>query len=426
MKKKILYYGRAVLALVIGVMSVLAFAGVFYPVRIFDVQFTALLQRVAVDFSVAAVILLGLLLVLTLLFGRFYCSTLCPFGLLQELFMTVFRRKTGGQKNLPFKYFLAVVMFGFLAGGTVLAARWLDPYTLFGSAASGAWIGLTAVVLVLILVWFKGHFFCVNICPVGVVLGLLSKIALNKIYIENDKCVSCGLCARKCPTGSIDFKNKTVDNETCIKCFKCLNQCHKDSLHYGIKPAKIVPFSPARRRLLVSTAFAAFVAATIRGGMDFARAAVGKLKKAVLPAGAGNADDFANRCLNCNLCVQNCPMKIIKKANEDYLTVHIDYGDNFCDYNCHKCSEVCPSGAIKKITLEQKQKTQIALAMVDEDTCVKCGLCVRECPRQIIRKADGAYPQISTDECIGCGACQSVCPVKAITMLPVEKQKILG
>ena len=74
MKKKILYYGRAVLALVIGVMSVLAFAGVFYPVRIFDVQFTALLQRVAVDFSVAAVILLCLLLALTLLFGRFYCS----------------------------------------------------------------------------------------------------------------------------------------------------------------------------------------------------------------------------------------------------------------------------------------------------------------------------------------------------------------
>lgn len=425
MKNKILKYGRATMAIVVGIACFLAFTGKFYAIRIFDVQLTALLQRLLVDFSVVAVVLFCLLSIFTLLFGRIYCSVLCPFGLLQELLLLGFRRKVSVQKNLPYKYFLAVIMFGFLAGGTVLVARWLDPYTLFGSAVSGTYLGLTAVVLVAVLTWFKGRFFCANICPVGVVLGLVSKIALNKVYIENDKCVSCGLCARKCPVGCIDFKNKMVDNETCIKCFKCLDQCHKGSLHYGIQPAKEVHFSPNRRRILTSVAFLAFIGASIRGGINFTKATYGKLKNVVLPAGAGNADDFANRCLNCNLCIKNCPMKIIRKANEDYLTVHIDYGDNFCDYNCHKCSEICPSGAIKKITLEQKQKTQIALAAVDESICVKCGLCVRECPRQIIRKEQGGFPEISPDECIGCGACRSICPVQAISITPVAQQRVL-
>lgn len=155
---------------------------------------------------------------LTLLFGRVYCSTLCPLGLFQEFLMLLFRRKVPTEKNRPYKYFLAAVVFGALIGGTVCLVRLIDPYTLFGSAASGAYWGLAALVLLTVLVWFKGRLFCSNICPVGAVLGLVSKYAVNKIYIENDKCVSCGLCAAKCPTGSIDFKNKKVDNETCIKC----------------------------------------------------------------------------------------------------------------------------------------------------------------------------------------------------------------
>ena len=158
---------------------------------------------------------------------------------------------------------------------------------------------------------------------------------------------------------------------------------------------------------------------------DLGKAVAAKVKKTVLPAGAGNAEDFANRCLNCNLCVQNCPMQIIKKADGDYPAVHIDYTDGFCDYDCRKCSEICPSGAIKRLTLAEKQKTQIGLAVINENTCIKCGLCVMKCPRGAISKEDGSFPLINTDECIGCGACQNACPVKAITVMPIEQQKIL-
>lgn len=416
---------RISLAVAVGILTILAFAGLFYPLKIFDAQITALLQRLLVDFSLSAVILLFVLLVMTLLCGRIYCSVLCPLGLFQEFLMLLYRRRTPVQKSRPYKYFLAAAVFGVLAGGTVWLVRLIDPYTLFGSAASGAWLGGTVLFLLAVLVWFKGRLFCTNICPVGAVLGLLSKHALNQIYIENDKCVSCGLCASKCPTGSIDFKNKKVDNETCIKCFNCLENCHRGSLHFGVKPAEPIPFSPARRRYLAGGAVIAVFALAVRGGIELSRTVAAKIKKIILPAGAGNAENFANRCLNCNLCVQNCPMKIIKKADGDYPAVHLDYTDSFCDYDCNICAQVCPSGAIRRLTLAEKQKTQIGLAAVNENVCIKCGLCVMKCPRQAISREEGGFPQVNNSSCIGCGACQNACPVKAITIVPVEKQNSL-
>ncbi len=403
----------------------MAFAGLFYPIQVFDVQLTALLQRVLVDFSLFAAVLLVALLIISLLFGRIYCSMLCPLGLYQEFLMLLLRRRVPVQKNRPYKYFLAAVVFGALIGGTAFLVRLIDPYTLFGSAASGAWLGLGVLLALAVLVWFRGRLFCSNICPVGVVLGLISKHALKQIYIEKDKCVSCGLCAAKCPTGSIDFKNKTVDNETCIKCFKCLGGCRRGGIHYGSKPSEKIAFNPARRRLLVSGAVVAVLALAVKGGVELGKTIAAKVKKVILPAGAGNAEDFANRCLNCNLCVQNCPMKILKKADGDYPAVHVDYTDGFCDYDCNRCSAICPSGAIKRLTLAEKQKTQIGLAVINEEVCIKCGLCVMKCPRQAISREDGSFPLVDAGGCIGCGACKAACPVKAITIVPVEKQRIL-
>ena len=418
-------YLRGGLAVVVGIMAVLAFAGLFYPIQVFDVQLTALLQRVLVDFSLFAAVLLAALLIISLLFGRIYCSMLCPLGLYQVFLMLLFRRRVPVQKNRPYKYFLAAVVFSALIGGTAFLVRLIDPYTLFGSAASGAWLGLGDLLALAVLVWFRGRLFCSNICPVGVVLGLISKHALKQIYIEKDKCVSCGLCAAKCPTGSIDFKNKTVDNETCIKCFKCLGGCRRGGIHYGSKPSEKIAFNPARRRLLVSGAVVAVLALAVKGGVELGKTIAAKVKKVILPAGAGNAEDFANRCLNCNLCVQNCPMKILKKADGDYPAVHVDYTNGFCDYDCNRCSAICPSGAIKRLTLAEKQKTQIGLAVINEEVCIKCGLCVMKCPRQAISREDGSFPLVDAGGCIGCGACKAACPVKAITIVPVEKQRIL-
>ena len=193
--------------------------------------------------------------------------------------MLLFRRRTRFRPNRPYKYFLAALVFGALIGGTAVLVRLIDPYTLFGSAAGGAWLGLSISALLAVLVWFRGRLFCSNICPVGAVLGIISKHAVNKIYIEKSQCVSCGLCASRCPTGSIDIKNKTVDNETCIKCFNCLSRCPRNSLHYGTAPIPAAPFSPTRRKLLTGGAVAAIFVLALKSGIDLGKAVAAKVKK---------------------------------------------------------------------------------------------------------------------------------------------------
>ena len=429
MKNKFLLYGRYLVAVVVFVLCVMALIGYAYPVKIFDIQFVPALQYGLISGLGVTFILFVALIVLTLVFGRVYCSTLCPLGLYQEILTIVFKpfykkRKKQTMKHYRVAYFGAMILFGALCGGTVVLLRLFDPYSVAGNAFSGAWFGIGFVTALSVLVFFKKRFFCVNICPVGVILGILSRFSPYQIRIDTDKCKTCGLCARECPCGSIDFKNHTVNNETCVKCFKCLPHCAHQALFYGLPKKKLIAFSLKRRQLLWAGAVVAVFGAAFKSGAALSQLAVRKIKKVILPAGSENVEKFANRCLNCNLCVQNCPMKIIKPATAEVPFVHLDYGDKYCDFDCHKCSEICPSGAIKHLTLLQKQRTKIATALVREDMCISCGLCVRECPKHIIIKEDGEVPIIRFDECIGCGKCASVCPVKAISIVPVNQQVV--
>jgi ferredoxin len=427
---KILKYVRFLIAIAVFVLCGLAFWGKFYSIKIFDFQFAAALQSGIISgLGISAVLLMALIL-LTLLFGRVYCSTLCPLGLYQEFLTILFtpfykKRKFQTMKHHIAVYFLAAILFGTLFGGTVVLLRMLDPYSVAGNAMSGAWFGLGFVIALTVLVFFKKRFFCTNICPVGAVLGLISRFSLFKIRIDTDKCKMCSLCARSCPCGSIDFKNHTVDNETCVKCFKCLSYCSHGALYYGLPKTEKPAFNINRRKFITAGLVLATFGAAFKGGIELSKKMATKVKNVILPAGSGDVQDFANRCLNCNLCVQNCPMKIIKPANTKTPFVHLDYGDKYCDFNCHKCSSVCPSGAIKRMTLKEKQNTKIANAVINEDICIKCGICSMECPKNIIIKEDGEFPLIQFDKCIGCGKCANACPVKAISIEPVNKQVTL-
>lgn len=421
---KNLYKIRAAVSAVVFFLALLGIAGIFYPVKIFDVQFAPLIQRVFADFSIAAITLLLGLILITLLFGRFYCSVICPFGILQEIAALIFKNnKNKFTPSYPVKYFISAAVFGILAGGSAIALRYIEPYTYFGSSFTFAILGIAASVTVLAIVFFKNRFFCTNICPVGVILGLLSKISLNKIYIDKSNCVSCGMCERNCQSSCINSKEKSIDNETCVKCMKCLGVCPKNAVKYGQKPKEDIKFSIKRRQVIISAAAIALFGGMVKTGMILKDKAVQKIKEIILPPGAGSVEEFSNKCFNCNLCVANCPDKVLVKADKNFPTVHLDYSSNhYCDKNCNKCSQVCPTGAIKRLSSEEKQKTRIGMAMIDKEKCSKCGLCSFSCPYGAITKADGEFPVLDASKCVGCGKCKSQCPSEAINVFAVKKQ----
>ena len=301
MKGNILYRVRLVIALIIFIFAVIGLLGVFYPVKIFDVQFLPVIQRVFIDFSVAALVILLLLMGLTFLFGRIYCSLVCPFGILQEIFCFVknrFRKNScTKQINFPLKYFVSAIVWGLLIGGSAIAIRYIEPYTLFGSAVSGATLGCSAFVIILVAVLLKDRVFCSNFCPVGTVLGLIAKCSLNKIYMT-EKCISCGMCEKNCPSGCINSKEKSVDNEICIKCFKCLSVCPKDAIILGIKPKPEIKFNLKRRKILIAGTVAALFGAMIKSGIEIKDKIAEKLKDVILPPGAVDKERFFNKALS--------------------------------------------------------------------------------------------------------------------------------
>lgn len=417
---------RQAVAGIVFLLAVIGIFGIFYGVKVFDIQLMPVVQKLIVDFSVVTLVVVAILAGITFVFGRIYCSILCPFGILQEIVgfvkNKIHRHKISKKINFPLKYFIAAFCWGALFGGTAVVIRYVDPYSVFGSTMSLTLSGLVVLGIAVLAVILKDRIFCTDFCPVGTVLGLISKVSLCKIYIE-DICISCGTCEHNCPSGCINSKEKTVDNETCIKCLKCLSVCPKSGIKYAI-PEKRVKFNPKRRDFIISAAALAVFGGMIKAGIEIKDKIVERVKDVILPAGAVNKERFLNKCLNCNLCVKNCPNKILQKANYEYGAVHIDYSNGFCKFDCHKCSEVCPSGAIKRISLEEKQKTRIAMAMINPEKCTKCGECSRVCPVHAIMTVNGA-PVLDARKCIGCGACKNTCFFKAIEIFGVQEQKVI-
>ncbi len=420
----------------------------------------------------------AILLVITLLFGRVYCSFLCPLGIFQDIIYWIsnIARKISNKGRIPLKNYskphnvlrysiLGISGICFAIGFTYPLAL-LDPYSnygkiavqIFGSIENGItnllsgvlpsvfyhqeylaigihsfYFSLIFLLIILILSAVKGRLYCNTICPVGSFLGLISGFSLFKPVIDKEKCVQCNLCAGKCKSNCINLKTKEIDVTRCVACYDCLTSCKRG----GVKLSAVwfknnkdnsrdIENKERREALIAMGGFAAAVVA---------KSVVPKKLKAdslndslpILPPGAKDITHFKDSCTACHACIAACPSKVLRPSSFEYgiegiMLPTVKFNKKYCSYNCNICSQVCPNGAISHISLEQKRKTQIGLAVYNPSNCViisddiHCGACAGNCPTGAIEMAHTPavpgklLPKIDPMKCIGCGACEYTCP----------------
>jgi polyferredoxin len=426
-------------------------------------------------------------LLLTLIFGRAWCGWLCPLGTVLDLFSL----KAWRGKRLPppeswrgIKYgLLLVILTAALFGNLTLLA--LDPLTiLYRSLAVSLWPALDQVVTALetalyqvaflagpistfdawlrplllplepvyysSTILFAGlflgvialnlwapRFWCRYLCPLGGLLGLLSKLAFFRRQV-GEECKGCTLCTAACPTGTIDpQKGYASDPSECTMCLDCLEACPRSQIAFnpGLSPAKWNAYDPGRRAALLSIGSAVAGVALLRAGALNRREPPHLLR----PPGAAQVNpDLVEmtRCIRCSECMRACPTGALQAAALEaglagFATPLLTPRLGYCDYSCNACGQICPVQAIPPLGLGEKRQVVIGKASLDRDRCLPwagqtaCIICEEMCPlphkaiqleEVQILGADGAHiilqrPYVLRERCTGCGICEYKCPL---------------
>lgn len=430
------------------------------------------------------------LVVLTLLLGRIYCSVICPLGVMQD---AVARLGLVGRRNRnKYSYsrpltllryiFLAIMLVAIALGlGSVVAL--LAPYSTYGRIVATflsplyttvnnllalmaermdsyafyqheVWFrGLPAMlaagvafVVISILAWRNGRTYCNTVCPVGTVLGFLSRFSLMAPVIDTSKCNGCGLCARRCKSSCIDSKAHDIDYSRCVDCMDCIDNCHQGAISYTVRPRRrsVDSDTVGARRGFMAVAGAIAGSAVVRAGektVDGGLAVIADKKTPVrktriVPPGAVSLRNMERRCTACQLCVSACPNGVLRPSSDMsvFLQPESSYERGYCRPECIRCSEVCPSGAIAVISREEKSSIQIGHAVWVKANCVpltdgvECGNCARHCPVGAITmvpsdpadETSRKIPVVNDERCIGCGACENLCPARPFSAIYVE------
>lgn len=415
------------------------------------------------------------LIAATLLFGRVYCSVICPLGIFQDFFNWLSgkfdkKKKYGYRReNRWLRYgTLAVLVAAWLLGFTFLVGL-VEPYSAYGRMADEllkpiyilgnnlfAWISektgsyrffkvllslksVTSFVVAILTLLIVGHIsyhhgrtWCNTICPVGTVLGFFSRFSLFGIRIDTDRCNHCQACSKKCKAFCIDSKNQTIDRSRCVDCFDCLDACRQKALTYGLPRRKSAPVSDdpideSRRQFLKSTAVLAALAPQALQAKVAGQTA--EKRTPMSPPGSQSHGNLLQHCTACHLCVSKCPSHVLTPAGLEYglggiMQPLMKFDHGYCNYDCNICSQVCPNGAIRPLTVEQKHRTQPGHVVFDISKCIvnvqgtSCGACSEHCPVQALHMVpfrDGlTIPEASQEICVGCGGCEYICPVHAV------------
>ena len=387
-------------------------------------------------------------LVGTAVVGRCYCAAVCPMGVFQDIFIWLHKLLFG--KKRPYRYrkpqnwlrytvlvaFVVLMVLG-LNGIAVLIA----PYSAYARMVTNIhgtgmvhWIAIATLCCLGVMSFCWGRLWCNTLCPVGSLLSLVSRYRLIGIRIDADKCAGCRKCEQGCRAMCIDIDNKTVDHSRCVDCMNCLNVCKVGAISFGrTRKAKNGKPVDGSRRKFVATSVAVGAAMAVQAQeqkMDGGLAAimdksVPERKTPLKPFGARSLKNFSQRCTACQLCVSQCPEKVLRPSTKPatLMQPEMNYTDGYCRMACTRCSEVCPAGAILPIGKEEKTAISIGVAVVLKENCISCGTCARHCPSAAISMVDG-YPAVNEARCLGCGACEYYCPARPITAIYVEGREI--
>ena len=345
--------------------------------------------------------------------------------------------------------------------GNNLLASWAESVDSYAFYSVDIWwkggitfiVALVTLIVLFVLAFKNGRTYCNTICPVGTVLGFLSRYSYFKPVIDTSKCNGCGLCAKNCKASCIDSKNHAIDYSRCVVCLDCIDKCRQGAIKY-VPRSKAQQAAPTgasadkgRRAFITTTALMAgtSIAHAQKVKMDGGFATIEDKKipnreTPLTPPGSLSARNLAQHCTACQLCISACPNQVLRPSSDlsNFMQPVTSFERGYCRPECVKCSEVCPTGAIKPITKEEKTAIQIGHAVWIADNCVvnrdneKCDNCFRHCPTGAIQmvakdpndKKSPKIPVINTERCIGCGACENLCPSRPFSAIYVEGHEV--
>jgi len=385
------------------------------------------------------------ILIITLLFGRVYCSTICPLGILQDVIMYI-RQKIKRKYysfSKPFtktRYFFLVFAVLIYLFGSSLALNLLDPYSNFGRIVANIFrpisIGINNTISILLesmniylvyplefkginpfsllfafsiltlVVWFSykyGRLYCNTVCPVGTFLGLISKVSIFRISIIESNCIECGDCETVCKSNCIISEAKYIDFSQCVGCFNCFDICPSIGISYGPRYTFTKSSSPNENKRNFLKNIGIFLIgsnALLKAQQKievYKNNTVPVIRNSpVSPPGSLSIENFTNNCTACHLCVSSCPTQVLQPSFLEYgflgiMQPRMDYITSYCNYECTICTEVCPSSAILSKSSDSKKLIQIGKTIFIKDNCVvytqktDCGACAEHCPTKAVR-----------------------------------------
>ena len=443
-----------------------------------------------------------ILLLFTVFFGRFFCGWICPMGTTIDGFDNLIKARCVNKTFSRFKWVKLFILITVITTAvfSVQIAGYLDPIPLFTRTTVTFFYPLTALIfdnIIGFLISFEGledavlefikplqdeilpdikafrgsvlialiflvlitlgfvhrRFWCRNLCPLGALTGLFSRWRLYKRNVSYE-CTECGLCLSRCRMDAIGKDFKSTDHRECISCMDCKDVCPVNAIHFGFKgKRKSVPLDFSRRRFLAAGATGVISFGILKTAFSSSK----EMGHMIRPPGAKEEPEFLDRCVRCGECIRVCSSKGghglqhagLEIGLEGLWTPVLLPRVGYCEYNCNLCGQVCPTGAITHLSLEEKKEVKMGTAHFDKTRCIPwyygeyCGVCEEVCPlpEKAIQLQEGdrftiygfrtmvKLPYVDEDLCIGCGKCVSDCPVegnRGIFLTNMDEQRWIG